>query len=281
MNPHHTDAINQSPAAVVNTDDGVNDSMRPSVDNVDVATNAGTGTTSPPPQLRHTRHRRHLIAHDPADLSRPPRGVESAGQLHAGQVHGHPHIATSRAAVVAQAEPPASLGPNLPRPQTLPRIAGNERLPRPRASLSPPDAARTPVVRYPADGARFPQAMQPIVFQHDRGTGNDVVRLHITSDVLDLSILTGGDRYQPDDAIWTLIAASHPRSSATLTIEATSSTTPSTFSRGAPIDLAFSGGEATDLLYLFSTGAGVVRGSLAAVSTAPIAPGKWHRRPTG
>ncbi len=133
------------------------------------------------------------------------------------------------------------------------------------------DPTKTPVVRYPADGVRFPQDMAQIVFQHEFGAGNDTVRLVFASDVLDLVILTAGDRYHPDAEVWKLIEASHPGGMATLTIEAADSTAPGTIYRAPPITLAFSSGAIGDHAYFFSsTSPGVVRGSLASTTASGV-----------
>jgi hypothetical protein len=133
------------------------------------------------------------------------------------------------------------------------------------------DPARTPLATYPARDARFPQRLSPILFQHARGADNDTLRLAFESDVLHLTVLTGGDRWQPDLAVWNLIAASHPNAAATLTIEATDSTLPGTLYRGEPIALHFAAGAAADLIYFFSSAApGVRRGALDAASASTV-----------
>jgi len=133
------------------------------------------------------------------------------------------------------------------------------------------DPTKRPDVRYPADRARFPQEMTPIVFQHDRGMNNDTTRLRFSSDVLDLDVITGGDRYQPDTTVWTLIEASHPDSELLLTVEAASSTAPGTVYQAPAITLAFSAGPITDLAYFFSEATlGVTRGSPASPAASLI-----------
>ena len=94
-------------------------------------------------------------------------------------------------------------------------------------------------MRYPEDGTMFPQALSPILFQYAPGMGNDTVRLAFDSDVLHLVVLSGGDRWQPDAAIWNLLAESNVGGQAALSIDAAASASPGTVYAGAALTLDF------------------------------------------
>jgi hypothetical protein len=132
---------------------------------------------------------------------------------------------------------------------------------------------RSPAVQYPNQGTLFPQGLARILFQYTRGM-NDAFRLRFDSDVLHLTVLTGSDRWQPDEAVWQLIARSHPGSMATLEIAAAASATPGTiYTPAAPTELHFARTVADGVVYYFSDATdGVSRAQLGSATSAVLYP---------
>ena len=135
------------------------------------------------------------------------------------------------------------------------------------------DPTRTPSVLYPSHDTLFPQQLARILFQHARGTSNDTFRIAFDSELLHLVVLTGGDRWQPDDAVWQLIERSNPAGSVQLAVEALSSSAPMTKFASTPITLRFAGSTSSDVVYYFSNAtSGVVRGSFPANTATQLYP---------
>lgn len=128
------------------------------------------------------------------------------------------------------------------------------------------DAARVPVVKYPATATRFPQELRPALFQQTFGMRNDTVRLRFSSDVLELAVITSSDRWSNDN-LWTLIAGSHPGGEVTLIVDGTDSSARGTFYSSSPVAMSFTVGPITDAIYVFSSDSGVTR-SGASLGTA-------------
>jgi hypothetical protein len=130
------------------------------------------------------------------------------------------------------------------------------------------DAMKSPVIAYPADATRFPQGLAPVVFQYQHGMMTDAYRLAFESDVLDLTVLTGSDRWRPDEDTWALIERSHPDATATFEVDAASSVGPGTIWTGVPETLAFSATDPGGVIYY---GAKMKQGVLRALLGSPTA----------
>lgn len=112
--------------------------------------------------------------------------------------------------------------------------------------------ARAPTLLYPAAGALFPQDLSRIVFQHTPSPETDAFRWRLVSDSLSLSVLTGGTRWQPDGAVWSLIAATHAGTDLRLLVEAASSSQPGTVYAAPEATLHFARGGGGGVLYHWS-----------------------------
>ncbi len=132
------------------------------------------------------------------------------------------------------------------------------------------DAMRTPAWLYPANGAIFPQNVYKVLFQW-RPAGNDRFRLTFESDRLRLSLYSDGVNpicvgartgltcLEPTLEIWRFIAASNPRASVRVTIDAALSTAPGRFYRSSALTIGFSRGPVPGAIYYWSTTARGVR----------------------
>ena len=125
--------------------------------------------------------------------------------------------------------------------------------------------AEAPVLRYPANGTLFPQDVARVVFQLAGSPQTDTYRWRLVSESLSLAFTTGGSRWQPDGAIWSLIAATHPGAAVELELEAASSTMPGVVYVAPDATLAFSRGGAGGVLYHWSSAtSSIMRSTLAA-----------------
>ncbi len=131
----------------------------------------------------------------------------------------------------------------------------------------------SPSVLYPSTGTLFPQDLARIVFQLAPGASTDAFRWRLDSDSLHISVLTGGTRWQPDGAVWSLIAATHPGAGVQLGVEAASSSQPGTIYASPEITMGFSRGGADGVLYHWSQGtSGVLRSTLASEAPSRLYP---------
>ena len=132
---------------------------------------------------------------------------------------------------------------------------------------------RAPAVLYPAQGTLFPQDVAHIVFQLSNGPATDVFRWRLVSESLSLSFLTGGSRWQPDAALWSLIAATHPGEKLDLVLEAAASSQPGTIYSAPAAQLGFSRGGGGGVLYHWSAGtSSIMRSTLAQDTPARLYP---------
>ena len=152
---------------------------------------------------------------------------------------------------------------------TFPPPLGADQLFVPGTPVVTADPVRSPTLLYPSDGTMFPQGLARILFQHRPGQSNDAVRMTFESDVLHLSVLTNADRWQPDAALWTMIAASHPGAQTTLTVSGASTTMPGTIYASRPARLSFARTDPGGVLYYWSAASsGVWRTTLGATAAA-------------
>jgi hypothetical protein len=135
------------------------------------------------------------------------------------------------------------------------------------------DPMKSPVIAYPAAATEFPQALAPVLFQYKINPATDAYRLSFESDVLDLRIYTGSDRWRPEPDTWTLIAASHRDASVTWSVDAATSTAPGTVYGGTTEPLGFASGAAPGRIY-YATKAkpAVFEGELANTSASHVYP---------
>ena len=146
-------------------------------------------------------------------------------------------------------------------------------------ALFSPDAAievggpRAPTLLYPSHNTLFPQDLARIVFQHTPAPNTDAYRWRLVSESLYLSFLTGGTRWQPDGAVWSLIAATHAGTDAKLLIEAADSSQPGIIFSAPEATMAFARGGAGGVIYHWSAGnAAVNRSSLSAETPTRLYP---------
>jgi WD40-like Beta Propeller Repeat len=132
---------------------------------------------------------------------------------------------------------------------------------------------RAPSLLYPSRDTMFPQDLARIVFQHQPAPGTDAFRWRLVSESLYLSVLTGGTRWQPDGAVWNVIAATHMGAEAALVIEAADSTQPGTIYAAAEARLRFARGGAGGIIYHWSNGNSAInRSTLSAESPTRLYP---------
>jgi hypothetical protein len=140
------------------------------------------------------------------------------------------------------------------------------------------DPMKSPVIAYPADHTGFPQGLAPVLMQYQRSPMTDAFRLAFESDVLDLHVLTGSDRWRPDPDLWNLIERSHPAASLTFEVDAVTSTAPGTIYTGSQITLAFAPNDPGGALYYDASG--VVRTQLSSTSAPRLYPPAGDATPT-
>jgi Dipeptidyl peptidase IV (DPP IV) N-terminal region len=129
------------------------------------------------------------------------------------------------------------------------------------------DAARAPKFLYPCHDTLFPQGLAHVVFQHQLGPGNDVLRLRFTSDVLQLDVLTTAERWQPDRDLWYLLSASHPGAAVSVTLDGAAMAAPSNAYASAPETLRFGAADPGGALSFVASGKNsLVRAGLAAAT---------------
>ncbi|HET9988333.1 MAG TPA: hypothetical protein VFQ65_07430, partial [Kofleriaceae bacterium] len=135
------------------------------------------------------------------------------------------------------------------------------------------DPMKSPVIAYPAAATELPQQLAPVLFQYKTNPATDAYRLSFESDVLDLRIYTGSDRWRPELQTWTLIAASHRAASVTWSVDAATSTAPGTVYAGTTEPLAFAAAPAPGRIYYATkTKPAVFEGELANTSSAHVYP---------
>lgn len=145
--------------------------------------------------------------------------------------------------------------------------------------LFSPDAAvevggtRAPTLLYPSAGTLFPQDLGRIVFQHAPSAQTDAFRWRLVSDSLYLSFLTGGTRWQPDGAVWSLIAATHAGGDVRLVVEAASSSQPGTIYSAPEATLHFARGGGGGVIYHWSADNNVImRSTLSSEGSSRLYP---------
>jgi hypothetical protein len=132
---------------------------------------------------------------------------------------------------------------------------------------------RAPTLLYPAHETLFPQDLSRIVFQHSPGAATDAFRWRLLSDSLSLSFLTGGSRWQPDGAVWSLIAATHPGADVRMVVEAVDSTQPGTIYSSPEERLTFARGGGGGVIYHWSNGTNaIMRSTLSNESAQQLYP---------
>ena len=206
------------------------------------------------------------------DNPAPGNFLEPGNYLTSGTAAGHVLVHATAGEIVGEARLTVTISATIvdsafPPPPGAGALFG---------SMPVTDPMRSPQILYPAAETMFPQGIARMLFQFARGTGNDAFRLGFDSDVLHLAVLTGTDRWQPDDLVWKLITQSHPDASVVLSLQAAASTMPGTVYGGAPetLDVAKAPELDETLLYFWSAAtSGVMRGQLAATGAGKLYPG--------
>ncbi|MBA3504107.1 MAG: WD40 repeat domain-containing protein, partial [Deltaproteobacteria bacterium] len=154
----------------------------------------------------------------------------------------------------------------------FPPPIGSEDLFSPDAAVEV-GGARAPTLLYPAAGTLFPQDLSRIVFQHAPSVETDAYRLRLVSESLYISVLSGGTRWQPDGAVWSLIAATHAGSEVGLLVEAASSSQPGTIYSAPQATLHFARGGGGGVIYHWSAGNNsIMRSTLSSESATRLYP---------
>lgn len=136
------------------------------------------------------------------------------------------------------------------------------------------DPTHAPSLTYPADGVVLPRLIASTLFQVDRGTGNDAIRLRFDSTFLHLRVETGADRWRADGSLQQLLAESAGLDPIRVTVDGTSSTVVDTpVYTSTPASFAFSTDLAdTPLLYWSSATNGIMRGGVDLASASKLYP---------
>jgi hypothetical protein len=135
------------------------------------------------------------------------------------------------------------------------------------------DPTRSPKILYPSQDTMFPQGLPHILFQHQVGMSNDAFRMGFRSAVLDLTVFTSVDRWQPDNEIWYLIAASHPGSQVAFTVAGGSTAAPGTVYVSQEETLRFAENESDKILtYGVPSGNAILRAPLSSAAATKFYP---------
>ncbi|RMH43733.1 MAG: hypothetical protein D6689_04350 [Deltaproteobacteria bacterium] len=132
-----------------------------------------------------------------------------------------------------------------------------------------------PRIVYPAHEVQFPVNVYRILFQFDPGADTDVHRIRFTSDYLDMSVYTTGDRWQADETAWQFLADTNAGGKVVMTVAGVDLDAPDTIYESAPIDVYFSRSAVEGAIYYWSTSSeGVMKGVLS-----DPAPTKFYSTP--
>ncbi len=135
------------------------------------------------------------------------------------------------------------------------------------------DPMRSPAIVYPANDTMFPQGLAHILFQYKAGTANDAFRIALDSDLLHVVVLTGSNRWQPDEDLWRLVERSSGGTTVAVAVEALASAMPTAIYASPQVQLAFATAEPDGAIAFFSASTnGVMRGVLGATSTSKLFP---------
>jgi len=136
------------------------------------------------------------------------------------------------------------------------------------------DPNRSPTLIYPADSTLMPQGISRTLFQFLRGSNNDSYQLRFESDVLELTVETGADRWEADNDLMLVLAGSGIAGPIRVEVRATSSTGAGTIYAGNRIILGFSRDRPLGPLYFWSAAtSGIMRGGIDVHTAAKLYPG--------
>jgi len=187
-----------------------------------------------------------------------------------GSAAGHVRVAASSGDVVADAQLTIVVTATIIDGAFPPPPGADELF---TSGVSTVDPLRSPAVLYPANDTLFPQDLARIVFQYGRGMMNDAFQLTFDSDVLHLTVLTGSDRWQPDEAVWSLLARSHPGASAVFAVHGGATATPGTIYAAEPTVMRFTRSAPGGVIYYWSAASGgVMRAQLDTGTAGTLVP---------
>jgi hypothetical protein len=192
--------------------------------------------------------------------------VDGAGVFTtSNQVGGRATLTASSGAVSGAARIEVSLQPIL-RTQDAPQ---NADVLLPPANKGMVLAGRSPVIVYPSDKTLFPRNLYKVLFQWNTGTGNDLFRLEFKGDLLNLSVYTTKDRWEPTAAQWAYLAGTAAGGKLTWTVYGVTQKSPGQIWASTPIDLGFTRGSVEGAIYYWSTTvAGVRRATVSDAAPA-------------
>ncbi len=135
------------------------------------------------------------------------------------------------------------------------------------------DPARSPDIAYPAHETLLPVNLAPVLFQLHQGNGNDAWRLSFDSDFVHVVVLTGADRWQPEEWVWQLLARSNAGGPMTVTAAAGATAGPGVVYASLPTLVRFSASPVGGAVTFRADGeASIVGAELSAHATAPFYP---------
>lgn len=182
--------------------------------------------------------------------------VDGAGVFTtSNQAGGRATLTASSGAVSASARIEVSLKPILRAPDA----------PQNADVLLPPTdkgvvmAGRSPAIVYPSDKTLFPRNIYKVLFQWDTGMGNDLFRLEFKGDLLDLSVYTTRDRWEPTPAQWAYLASTAAGGKLAWTVYGVNQKSPGQVWASPPIELGFTRGSVEGAIYYWSTTVAGVR----------------------
>ncbi|MDQ3370697.1 MAG: hypothetical protein M3680_35215 [Myxococcota bacterium] len=239
-----------------------------------------TDLTGPPPELGlvaigtfidgTTRDITSLVAWSVDDLA--PGSFAAPGRYVASQAAGG-HVVASARAETLEVSVPLHVRIELALSDAVfPPPVGADALFAPGMPVEV-GGSLAPGILYPPRGALVPQDLARILFQLAPRAGTDAYRWRLDSDLLRVTVVSGSDRWQPDGALWALLAATHPGATVELVAEAASTASPGTIHASAPSPLTFSQRAIGGVLYHWSAATtAVMRGTLASETVGRLYP---------
>ncbi len=209
-----------------------------------------------------------------ADNAAPGAFVSPGLWQTSNRAGGSVTVAAQAGGLSAEATIDVLLRPSVDDP-TFPPPPGAPDLFDPMTPVVVADPTSSPLIVYPSHETMFPRNVYRVLFQYDVGATTDVYRVRFTSEFLDMSVYTTGDRWQADETTWSFLAETNAGSKVQMTVAGVDSANPTTIYESAPIDVFFSLSEVEGAIYYWSTSSeGVMKGVLS-----EPAPTKFYTQP--
>lgn len=131
------------------------------------------------------------------------------------------------------------------------------------------DAARTPVIEYPLQGAVSPKNIPPIETQWT-AAGNDLFRIFLESRYLSLEVYSASPEAMLPEEAWRAIAATAAGESLRFTIDALARATPTTKYRSAPVAIEMTTDTIDETaIYWWASSSGAIMSQTFGATTPP------------